>query len=462
MGKKFYLTLILLSLIVIPPIASAINLEVEKTSSNEVMIYDLEKPAILDLKITNFGSSDNFMFYNLLGFNMAPKGTVPIAGGETKEVQLIIYPRQDLVQRGFLTFNYYIRGQDRTEVTEKIMIKIIDLKDAFEIGSGEIDPKSNSIEVYIQNKENFNFGEMSAKFSSPFFNFEKTFALAPNQKQSFSIKLNKEDFKKLMAGYYTLKADIKVEEQEAEIEGDINFIEKNILTSTKRDYGWVIITKIMKKTNEGNVLVKSETAIQKNIISRLFTSFSPEPDTVERSGFNVNYGWVREIKPGETLEIRVKTNWLLPLLIIFFVIAIIILVKKYSRTSLILKKRVSFVKAKGGEFALKVSIIVEAKDFLERVNIIDGLPPLVKIYEKFGVERPSRINEKARRIEWNFERLEAGETRILAYIIYSKVGILGKFALPSAAAIYEKDGKVQESESNRAFFVAEQSKEEDY
>ena len=69
---------------------------------------------------------------------------------------------------------------------------------------------------------------------------------------------------------------------------------------------------------------------------------------------------------------------------------------------------------------------------------------------------PTRFDEKNRRIEWNFEKLEAGESRVLSYIIYSKIGVLGKFALPSATAIYEREGKIKESESNRAFFVAEQ------
>jgi len=139
-----------------------------------------------------------------------------------------------------------------------------------------------------------------------------------------------------------------------------------------------------------------------------------------------------------------------------FIIAIIILAKKYSATDLILRKRVAFVKTKGGEFALKISIFVNSKKHLERVNVIDRIPPLVKIYQKFGVEKPSRINEKNGRIEWELNDLESGESRVLSYIIYSKVGIMGKFALPEATAIYEKEGEVHESSSNKAFFMAEQ------
>jgi hypothetical protein len=142
------------------------------------------------------------------------------------------------------------------------------------------------------------------------------------------------------------------------------------------------------------------------------------------------------------------------------VILIVALTKYYSRTDLILRKKVSFVKAKGGEFALKVSIIVHSKKHVERVNVIDRLPSLVKIYEKFGGEKPTRVNEKGKRIEWDLDKLDAGETRMLSYIIYSKIGVVGKFALPEATSIYEHEGKIHESSSNKIFFIAEQRKGE--
>jgi len=158
------------------------------------------------------------------------------------------------------------------------------------------------------------------------------------------------------------------------------------------------------------------------------------------------------------MRIIVKTNWFYPFFVILFVIIIVVLAKQYSRTDLNIKKKVSFVNTKGGEFALKVTILLNAKNYINRVSVIDKLPHLVKVHERFGGEQPKRINEKNRRVEWDFDELEKGETRVLSYIIYSKIGILGKFALPSTTAIYEKEGKVCETESNRAFFVSEQRK----
>jgi hypothetical protein len=451
--KKVLIPLFLILLTL--PFALALNLNVEKTSSGEVLITDLDIPAEFNFKITNLGAGDTVEFYNLVGFQIVP-ATTYLKAGETKEITLSVSPIGKINERGHYTFEYFIRGTDDSEVKKQLTFAIIDLEDAFEVGSGNIDPATQSLEIYIHNKNNFDFGDMSAKFSSPFFNFEKSFNLGPYEKETFEVQLNKEDFKSLMAGFYTLNVEVQAKEKAADVEGIIKFVEKDILTTTTNNYGFIINTDIIKKVNEGNIAVETETVIKKNIISRLFTTLTPEPDSVDRQGLTVYYMWNREVNPGETLEITVRTNWLLPLLVALLIVAIILLVKQYSKTNIVLKKKVNFVNAKGGEFALKVSILVSAKKYVERVNIIDRLPPLVRLYERYGGEKPTRVDEKNRKLEWNFEKLEAGETRALSYIIFSKIGVLGKFALPSANAIYEKDGEISEVDSNKAFFMAEQ------
>lgn len=455
------ISIILVLLLILPSIL-ALDLQIEKLSSNEIMVAGLKEPTVFNLKITNNGSSDNFEFYNLAGFNMLPVGTTQINSGQTKEVELKISPIGEITQRGFYTFKYFIRSKDGSDLQKELTFKIINLKDAFEIGTNEINSESSTVKVYFENKANFNFENINAKFTSAFFNFEETFKLEPYGTKEFSIELDKEDFKSLTAGFYTLSADIAVENQKAKVEGTIRFLESGGLKTTEENYGLIINTQIIKKSNEGNVASKSETIIEKNILSRLFTTFSPEPDLVERQGATVTYTWATEIKPGDDLEIKIKTNWLAPVLAIFFIIAIIIFTKQYSKTDLSLRKKVSFIPTKGGEFALKVTLFIKAKKYLERVNIIDRLPQLVKVHEKFGSEVPSRVNEKTRRIEWNFEKLEAGEIRLMNYIIYSKMGIVGKFALPSAIAIYEREGKITETESNRAFFLTEPKNKKEF
>ena len=456
--KKGVLIFSLLLLTLSPIMAMA--LQIHELSSNEAMIYDLNEPATFDLNITNVDASDNLIFYSYFSPSVYPKGTTYIASGETKEVLLKIYPPQPTNVRGLYNFDYYIKSANTgDEIKQSLSVKVVDFQSVFEIGSGEFNPESNSVQIYVQNKVNFNFENLDAKLNSQFFDTEKTFSLAPYEKKIINVDLNRDDFKKLMTGNYPLTAVIKSKDKSVSVDGLLKYNEKNIIKTDENSYGFLINTKTVQKENIGNVVANSETVVKKNIISRLFTTFSPEPNSVDRQGFSVYYTWNKNLSPGDKLDVTVKTNWFFPLVLVLLIIAVVLVVKKYTQRGLIVRKQVMFVKAKGGEFALRVNLVVLAKNYVEKVNIIDRLPPLVKMHEKFGGEMPLRVDEKSRRIDWNLGRLEPGEKRVMSYIIYSsKIGVLGKFVLPSATAIYEMEGKLKESQSNRAFFVTDQLK----
>ena len=446
-------------LLFLSPLLFAINIDVQKHSSYGMYIKELENPVIINLKIKNLGASDSFMIYNLIGIGMSPSDPIEITSGEEKIIQLTILPRTDTDVKGLYTFPYYIRSiKDSSEVKEDMAFKIAYLENSFEIGSGEINPESSSIKIYLKNKEDYNFGEVTAVFSSAFFNINEKFNLGPAEQKSFDVQLNKEDIKKLMAGFYTLAADIDVQGHKTKSEGTINFVEKDILTVAKKDFGFIINTQTIEKMNDGNVVTGTETVIKKDIISRLFTTFGPEPNSAERKGIYIYYTWRKNLNPGEVFQIKTKTNWTFPFFLLISLVMVVVFAKKYTQTNIVLRKRVSFVNAKGGEFALKITIFVHAKKYVEKVSVIDKLPSIVRIYERFGGEQPSKVNEKTRRIEWNFEKMDEGEVRTISYIIYSKVGVLGKFTLPTATAIYERDGKICEDYSNRAYFIAEEKK----
>jgi len=457
--KKIISLVLVLCLI---PLVFATDLSIEKYSSDEVMILGLNQPTIFNISVTNNGNSDFFLFYTFFGGGLEPSERVYIANGETKNIELILSPRPDWKITGLTNFNYFIQGKNSPEISQKLAINVINLDEAFEIGATELNPESNSIQVYIENKVNFNFENLKVQFDSPFFNLKEEMNLAPYERKSFNIELDKEDYNQLSAGYYTLKANLEIENLKTEVEGKINFVQKNILKTTSRDFGLIINSKIISKKNEGNTLEETQTVIKKNIISRLFTSFSPEPDSVNRQGGRVYYTWNQEIAPGETEEIIVRTNWLLPFLMIILLIIVVVLTKKSINRNLEIRKRITFVKAKGGEFALKVTLIVNAKKYIERIRLIDRLPPLVKMYERFGGEEPSKVDKERKKLEWDFENLDAGEKRVVSYIIYSKVGVLGRFALPAAVGIFEREGKIKEVSSNKAFFLSQQKDRENF
>ena len=178
MKKGFILLLILL---IIPSIL-AININVEQKSSDEVMIIGLENPTIFDLEVTNQGSSDSFTFYTFFGAGSYPQETVLIEQSQTKTVEFGVYPRSDFEQRGLVTFNLFIQGQNKSEETVLLDLRVVDLDDSIVIGSESFDSDSNSLQIYIENKVNFDFGEVKSTFQSPFFDFEKEFSLGKYEK----------------------------------------------------------------------------------------------------------------------------------------------------------------------------------------------------------------------------------------------------------------------------------------
>ena len=46
------------------------------------------------------------------------------------------------------------------------------------------------------------------------------------------------------------------------------------------------------------------------------------------------------------------------------------------------------------------------------MSIIDKVPAIVKIYKKFGLIKPDKIDAASRRIHWNIGDLDAGEERV--------------------------------------------------
>lgn len=457
MKKSLFFGLTAFFILLFLPLVLAVNLEVQKSSSDEVMIIDLNKPAIFELSIKNNGPTDNFMIYTIFGSGYIPQERFTINSGQTKTLQFIVSPPYDVARTGSVVFGYFIKGLDNSEYEGTLSVNAINLNEAFEIGSADFDPESNSVEIYIKNKINFDFEDLNAKFSSNFFTLDKSFSLAPKEIKKFEITLDKEQFKQLTAGFYTMTAEITTEGKTANIEGVMKFAEKKSITTETEKQGFFVSTTTITKSNNGNLPEIVQTTIQKNIISRLFTSVNPQPDSVERNNSKIFYSWNRELNPGESLAVKVRTNWFLPLIFIILVVAIVAFVKEYLKTDLKIKKRVTFVKSKGGEFALKVSLLVDAKKQIENLLIVERIPPLLNLYKKiFGREIPSKVDEKNKKMEWQFKRLEAGEKRIINYVIYTKLGVIGKFALPRTAGFYERDGKLHEVSSNQAFFLTEQ------
>jgi hypothetical protein len=430
-------------------------IEITPEYNTNVVVRDLDNSIDLTLKITN-ASHGTYNLYTLSDISIKPSEafeitTIPF----TKKFTLT--PNENLDIQGYYSFTYTLNHRDVEKVDQKVLIKLMNLEDVIEISSESIDPASGQISFYVRNKESVKLENLNAKFSSILFETEKTFTLEPNEKLIIPVEVEESKLRKTKAGVYVIESIFQTKDGTKKIEGNLYLGEKKGITSTQDESGILIKTQTITKINVGNVIESIEIKLQRNIFSRLFTSFNIEPTLVERKGLAIEYTWIKEkLMPTETYTVKAKTNYILPFFIIIVAVLAILGYKRFSETKIEIKKSVSPVKTKNDEFALRITLALKTKKNVENVTLIDRVPAIVKIYNKFGTIKPDKIYAESRRIHWNIGDLNAGEERIFNYIVYSKVGVVGKFSLPKALAVFEKDGKIHEIDSNSVFFMNEQ------
>ena len=447
-----------LAILLLLPIISAIELDVSTKPISNTVITDLNEPAVFDLTIRNLGETDNFEIYSLVGVDIAPQMTGIINSGNSSTFRIEVLPQSALQSRkGFFTFEYRIKDSKNDIQKETLTLNIADLSSSFSIEPKPITPKSEEITIDIKNKVMKNFPELKIKMSSAFFENEEVISLESLGSHTLTIPIDKDKIKILSAGQFLMNTRIESLGKIGTIESIIKFLEQEDIEITENKEGIIITRTELIKKNIGNIRKTTSITSEKNLISFLFTTTNIPPTSRKISGFIVRYNWEKDLIPNEELKVILKTNWFFPIIIILLIFGIITAIRKTIDLDLQLRKQVSFVKTKGGQFALKVTLRLKSKTHLDKIRIIDKMPPLVNLYEKFGSIHPDKIDLKNRRIEWDLQSLNEDEERIFSYIIYSKVGIIGRFELPEARAIYEKEGKIKYATSNRSFFINEPS-----
>ncbi len=421
-----------------------------------IIIRDFDNSIPLTLTITN-ATPGTYNLYTLSDILIRPSNMFQI-NDDPFEKTFTMEPNDNLKLEGNYAFTYTLNQRGIEKYEQKILLRLLNLEDVIEISSESIDPESDQVSFYIQNKESVSLTNLTATFSSVLFNVTTTFDLKPNERFVIPVKVDKSELAKTPSGVYIIKSSFQTDKGEKTIKGTLYLGEKKGITSIEDTSGFLIRTETLTKVNAGNVIESVQIKINKNIFSRLFTSFNIEPTVTERNGMKIDYTWIKgRLNPAESYTVKSTTNYVLPFFIAIVLILIIIGYLRFSETKLEVKKSVAPVKTKGGEFALKVTLSLKAYKEIENVTITDKIPSIVKIYKKFGMVKPDKIDSATRRVHWNIGDLDAGEERTFTYVVYSKVGIVGKFSLPQALAVFEKEGKIHEIDSNNVFFMNEQS-----
>src|SRR3989344_1936290 len=435
-------------------LVSAFNVQTDPVRGT--IINDNNVPGVIHFKITSTNESGNYEIYTTERFQITPR-EFTILNKQTVEIDVNFLPTDAMRKNtGYVKIPYNIRKVGTNYVQKgEVYLKLVNFNEAFATKGDPLTPESKEIVINVYNVEDVSYDNVHLKVSGAFFDsFEKDISLSPYEIEKFSVSLNQDQLKKLVFGEYSIKSEVTFNGQTEDINGKVKLLEKSGIDATQYTEGIIIRKLNVERKNEGNVPTISEIQIKKNIISRLFTTFSIEPQRIERKGVSVYYYWQKELQPDESLKVKATTNLLFPFLLIIAIVIIGYLSNLYFSTNLNVRKQVQFVKTHGGEFALKVTLRVSSKKFMDNVTLYDRLPAMAHLCEKYG-QTPSKVEHG--RLTWNIGKLGQGEERIFSYIIYSKLKVIGKFELPRATAVYNVNSKIHESISNKVLFIHEPS-----
>ena len=453
MSYKF---LVLVALLFLIPLVNAADLDVKVIEKNDIIITELGTPnATFKLQITNNESvADEFQIYSLVSVGMHPKEFFRIGAGETITLDITAVPFKEILQdkRGIYAFEYQIKGKNTGFFKGTLAVRIYDVKDAVSVLLENIPLNATHTQIKITNKEDINLDNLKITAKSKFFEFSKTFDLDRKKTEVIEVPIVLEN--KVEAGEYEVEIGYELNNKKSSDTFIIQYLEASGISVTEHTEGFIIKKTNITKTNEGNVLALAVIEVRKNILTRLFTIYSDRPATSERRGIFVDYSWEKEIGVGEAYSLFVTTNYTFPFIIILLVVVVGLFVSFLATGRLTVRKSVSLVRTKGGEFALKVNLRIKARSNLKDIVVSDRIPGHAKLFNKFGIP-PHRIDEHSRKIEWDIHQLNAGEERMFSYIIYSKINIVGSFELPAASVSFVHDDKHEHVMSNRTHFAAE-------
>ena len=451
MNKKVGIFLVLLLLL---NFVNALNLEVSSKPVQDNFIVEYNDPAVFDIIIKNNDFGTNLRIYTAVGIDVSPSGEFFINKNEEKTTRVSLIPQESLRQnKGPLIFEYIIQDSLGNTKTSKLNINMIGLSDVISITASDLTPESKKIDLNLKNTLSKDVDNVFIKMDSAFFQYQTNISFKANEEKTIEIPLNVEKVKTLDAGNYIINTQVKLKDKLGQKEVLVNFLGQENILERESQSGFFIRKNEISRQNLGNVKKVVNVVYNKNIISSIFTSVNTPPTKTEISGINKKYTWEKELIPNQELKIIIKTNWFYPLIAVVLVVVLLFFIKRYIETDLIIKKKIYYVKTRGGEFALRVHLNIKAKRYISKIKVVDRIPSLVTLYDKFGAITPDKIDLINKRIEWDVQALNPGEEKVFSYIIYSKIGVVGKFELPPTKAVYDKNGQMKNSYSNKSFFV---------
>lgn len=459
MAKSGFIAgIFLLSLLLILGNISEVSaLQYTKEVINDVVASELKIPATYKMIIpVGYDRDMYYKVYSLVNIELLPLTPFLVRANETNHTEIIsVLPLERAEQKGTFAYAFYTKVEGTSDVKEdSIVVKVLPLKNIIQTYINDLAKNDKSMIITVSVNENIELGNATLYVDSDIAKSSQNTVIPFKGKTNINIPVDSS--KPLLAGVHPIKLTFWLnKEYNYTTIVNATVTEFSSITS-KQDYkrSFFGFTTILTKTNEGNTIKLATVELNKNRFERAFTSYNIAPTKEQDENFFVKQIWEKELNPGDSLVVEITTDYTIPIIILALLIISAIALIILRRPRVIVRKKAIKMKTTSGVFAVKVILFLknisqEAKE----VTLIDSIPGISTIYEKFGAAKPDKI--EGNRLTWKFGTILPGEELVVSYVIYSKTKPFGTVTLPEAVVHYlNQRDKRRYSKSNSILVIS--------
>src|SRR3989344_4723287 len=392
------------------------------------------QPAVFILSLANSDANVAYEIFSLSTDFSFLGETMVVPSGYTRESRLTFFPKLD--KSGIYEVTIFVRNQiPREEKTVTARIRLLTLKDSLSmyVEPSLLKVSDSKLTLIIKNRADNNLENVKLGASSPIFSKDFEFSASAKEELRYEIPVS-------LKGAEGGQHDIHIkgyQDGTLAFERDIPYTLETIydFEQSRSLTGFLIREKRLTYDNTGNTKEEVNVEEDMSFLEKIFSYFSEKP-AFKTEGGSLKATWDLEVEPYTKEEVVVKTNYLLPLIMLVLIVGGFALTVRYQGKGIIVTKTASRGKSSRGS-AFKVTIRVKnRKDAIREVKIKDIFPNVAgaKVHEKFDFIKPAKIGENF--VEWHLPLLQGGEERVFTYHIVSENELPGAISLPSATVNY--------------------------
>lgn len=455
---------IIFVLIALLPFVSAAQISVSTTPIISSILPG--ETAQYELEITNNGATDEFTFAsNSVDWSYSvnhPSLNIP-TGKSAKVIVTVIQKNNDLTPKYYgLPLIIYSKSAPEIRAEEVLSIKLNSLATTFALSlltppNGLQPNKENLITIKLTNENAIDLTSLKVKVTSPFFTGEKSIDLLKKSIQTVEFTASLRDIS--LQGNQDF--NIKVYQGSKLLHDSTHnvFIGDYESSAELEDVesSFLITKTIITRQNKGNTEKQEFYSLRLGRIEKMFTSFDPEPTSLEKRNNNYYVTWDFTIPSQSEYKITVTTDYLRPLVLLIIIILLGCIVYNVLTSGITIKKKVLTLKVKDKVSEVKVLLILKnkSKGAIKNLRLIDTVSDLAEPPAEFSTMKPNIIKKgpAGTILIWDIPELVKGEERVFSYKVKSSVQIIGRAFMSQAVCRYKnKIGKNIITHSNRALF----------